>query len=129
MESMINIRQLYKELANAGISIGGCNEEGIVWAEDGVTEIQDQPEVKKIIKAHKYVDPEIYEQKLRELRTKSEESAKQIQGWAKWNEQQAVEYIEQNVTDLKSAKIVLKAMARMLLALRDKSFPNIVVEE
>lgn len=63
------------------------------------------------------------------LRKKSDDSARNIPGWAKWSEQEALDYIEQNVTDLKSAKVVLKAMARMILALRDKSFPNIVVED
>jgi 5,10-methenyltetrahydromethanopterin hydrogenase len=125
----INARQLHRELENTGIKIGGCSSSGEVWAEDGVTEIQDRPDVKAVIKAHKFVDPEIHEQKLRELRDKSEESAKQIPNWAKWSEQEAIDYIEENVENIKDAKKILKAMARMILALRDKNFPNIMMEE
>ena len=49
---MINAEKLMKELIAVGIKISGCNELGIVWAEDGHTEIQDRKDVKAIIKAH-----------------------------------------------------------------------------
>ena len=49
---MINIEKLTRELIATGIKIGGCNELGIVWAEDGHTEIQDRKDVKSIIKVH-----------------------------------------------------------------------------
>ena len=48
----MNIEKLTWELIAAGIKISGCNENGIVWAEDGQTEIQDRKDVKTIIKAH-----------------------------------------------------------------------------
>jgi hypothetical protein len=38
---------------------------------------------------------------------------------------QAVQYIENNVIDLPSAKRVLKVMARILIALRDETWPNL----
>jgi hypothetical protein len=38
---------------------------------------------------------------------------------------QAVQYIESNVTDLPSAKRVLKIMARILIALRDEAWPDL----
>ena len=38
---------------------------------------------------------------------------------------QAVAYIENNVTTLASAKVVLKIMARMLIALRDETWPEL----
>lgn len=46
-----------------------------------------------------------------------------IPGWATWDEAQAVAYIENNVKDLASAKVVLIAMARVLVALRDAQWP------
>lgn len=49
---MINAEKLMKELIAAGIKTSGCNELGIVWAEDGHTEIQDRKDVKAIIKMH-----------------------------------------------------------------------------
>ena len=55
----------------------------------------------------------------------AETDAGAIPGWATWNEQQALDYIENNVVDLNSAKSVLKALARMTIALRNKTFPNL----
>lgn len=39
--------------------------------------------------------------------------------------QQAADYIEQNVTDLASAKSALKLMARMVIAIRDRVMPEL----
>jgi hypothetical protein len=47
-----NVAKLMKELEAAGIKTGGCNSSGIVWDADGVTEIQDLPEVQAVLKAH-----------------------------------------------------------------------------
>jgi hypothetical protein len=49
---MINIDKLMEELSSAGILISGCNTNGIVWDVDGITEIQDRPDVASIISAH-----------------------------------------------------------------------------
>lgn len=38
---------------------------------------------------------------------------------------QAVAYIDSNVTNIASAKAVLKIMARMLIAMRDEVWPNL----
>jgi hypothetical protein len=48
-----------------------------------------------------------------------------IPGWARWTEQQTVDYLTANVTDLASAKQVLIAMARMLIALRNAQWPHL----
>ena len=53
---------------------------------------------------------------------------KDVPGWATWDEAQAVAYIENNVKDLASAKIVLVAMARLLVALRDAQWPGLDIE-
>ena len=51
--------------------------------------------------------------------------AKNIPGWAAWDEAQAVSYVMDNVTDLASAKTVLVTMAKMLVALRDETWPDL----
>jgi len=48
-----------------------------------------------------------------------------IPGWAHWTEQQVISYITANVTDLASAKTVLIAMARMMVALRNAQWPGL----
>ena len=48
-----------------------------------------------------------------------------IPGWATYTEAQALAWIDTNVTDLASAKRALRAMARMLVALRDAQWPNL----
>lgn len=55
----------------------------------------------------------------------AEGQVRAIPNWATWTEAQTVNYITANVTDLASAKVVLVAMARMLVALRNKSWPNL----
>ena len=58
----------------------------------------------------------------------ADQRAAAIPGWALWDEQQAIDYITDNVTDLASAKVVLVAMARLLVALRDAQWPALGVE-
>ena len=45
--------------------------------------------------------------------------------YARMTEQQAIDYIDINVTDLASAKVVLAALARMVIALRNDRFPDL----
>lgn len=42
-----------------------------------------------------------------------------LPNWATWTAQQAVDWIDTNVVDLDSAKIVLQQMARAIIALRN----------
>jgi hypothetical protein len=46
-----------------------------------------------------------------------------IPNWATWDEATVVDYINTNVTDLASARTVLVALARMVVALRDAQWP------
>ena len=45
-----------------------------------------------------------------------------VPGWASWRDEEAVDFINANVTDLASAKRVLVAMARVIVALRDATW-------
>jgi len=54
---MINPSKLHFELVQSGITISGCNADGIVWDENR-NEIQDQANVQAVIAAH---DTYIYE--------------------------------------------------------------------
>lgn len=58
-------------------------------------------------------------------RAAAEGSAENIPGWATWDEQQATDWITNNVTDLASAKTALLAITRMVVALRDAQWPNL----
>ena len=116
---MINVAKLHQEIENAGIPISGCTEHGVVWDVDGNTEIQDQPEVAAVIAAH---DPTDYVQQRQES---AEGAIKDIPNWATWTEAEALAYIDANVVDLASAIVVLRAFARLLVALRNKTFPGI----
>jgi hypothetical protein len=48
-------------------------------------------------------------------------SFKNMTGWATWTAEQVDSYIVNNVTDLASAKVVLRAMGKALIHLRDIS--------
>jgi len=66
----INLDKLTQELITAGIKISGCNSDGIVWAEDGTTEIQDRKDVKAINAAHDPTpdpEPEPIEERIKKL--------------------------------------------------------------
>ena len=60
-----------------------------------------------------------------ERQEESGAQAASIPGWATWTEQESLDWIDLNVTDLDSAKQAIKAMTRMLLALRNKNWPNL----
>ncbi len=47
------------------------------------------------------------------------QSIKALPGWATWTAEEAMAWVDANVTDLASAKVVLKALARMVVYLRD----------
>lgn len=51
--------------------------------------------------------------------------AANIPAWATWTETQAQDWIDSNVTDLPTAVVALKAMARLIVALRDATWPNL----
>ena len=48
-----------------------------------------------------------------------------IPTYAKMTEQEAIDYITNNVNDLASAKVVLIGLARMVIALRNKQYPDL----
>lgn len=55
----------------------------------------------------------------------AEQAAQQIPGWATWDEQRALDWVENNVTDLASAKQAISALARMVIHLRDAQWPGL----
>lgn len=48
-----------------------------------------------------------------------------IPDYASWSAQEMVDHINQNVTDLASAKLVLIVMARFIAAFRDELYPDL----
>ncbi len=123
---MINATKLDQELKAAGIQFSGVNSSGVVWDIEG-NEIQDRPDVLVILQAH---DPVDYITPIREaLQAEAPILLRNIPNWATWDTQQVTDYINTEVTSLASTKVVLVAMAKMLVALRDKTFAEIVAEE
>lgn len=123
---MINYKKLTHELRNAGIQISGCNALGVVWDIDN-NEIQTRADVAAIIAVHDPVD--YITPVTKTLEIESDALLRSIPRWATWTTSEAVTYIERNVTNLASAKTVLIAMAKLLVAMRDRTFSKIVAEE
>ena len=48
----INFQLLQEELIAIGKTISGCNANGVVWGEDGTTEVQDRPDIAAVIAVH-----------------------------------------------------------------------------
>ena len=59
------------------------------------------------------------------VQSNSKSQVQNIPNWASWTELETLDYIDNNVTDLASAKVVIRAMARMLIALRNKEWPEL----
>jgi hypothetical protein len=55
----------------------------------------------------------------------ADDHAADIPGWATWTESETIAWIDANVIDLTSAKTALTAMARLLVALRNKAWPGL----
>ncbi len=115
---------LTRELTIAGIQFSGCNAQGIVWDLMG-NEIQNQPNVAAVIAAHDASAWMFREERDRVRIANAEDEARLAVQLRTLTPQQAVDYIETNVLDLPSAKSVLKIMARMLIAMRNRIFPDL----
>lgn len=55
----------------------------------------------------------------------AETSVASIPGWATWTEEEALIWFDANVVDFDSARQVLRAIVRLSLALRNKTWPNL----
>ena len=62
---------------------------------------------------------------VRQRRQDADQDVGNIPGWATWTAQEAQDWIDANVTNLATARTAFKAMARMLMALRNKTWPNL----
>lgn len=65
------------------------------------------------------------EEMINETLTRARVKAKSIPAWATMGEDEAIAFIQNNVTDLGSAKTVLIAMARIIVHLRDAQWPDL----
>lgn len=118
---MINVTELYKELEAAAIDISGCNADGVVWDVDG-NEIQNRADVIAVLATHPQTKK--YE-RVSARSTEAEANAKLVSVLATVTIPEAEVYITNNVIDLASAKQVLILLAKMVIAMRDKVFPEL----
>jgi hypothetical protein len=121
---MVDATGLTQELQAAGIQIGGCNSLGEVWDMNNI-HIESRPDVAAVIAAH---NAQAWEDKrLRSLARKlsARTQANLSEQLRTMTPQQAVDYIETNVTSLATAKTVLKIMARIIIAMRDEIWPDL----
>lgn len=104
---------------------------GMSWTEDTVFAIMpdsfEQTTYDALLAAH---NPALLtsEQEAELIEASAIDRASAIPGYATWNEAEALAYIEANVTDLDSAKAVMSALARMIIAVRDQLWPHLTLE-
>jgi len=77
---------------------------------------------------HPYIEANLENPEKLAKEEKAIQNLKATEGWKDWSIEFATNYIDKNVTDLQSAKNVLKEMAKMIIILRDKSFFDIPKE-
>jgi hypothetical protein len=115
---MVNIQKLHRELAAAGLPVISVRIDGVIDYLTALSETE-RATAAAIIAAH---DPTDY---VAERQAGAQSAAAAIPSWATWDESQVIDYINTNVTTLASAKVVLVAMARMLVALRNQTWPGL----
>ena len=65
------------------------------------------------------------EQQQETIKNNAKAQAAAIPSWSSWTEAETLDYIDTNVIDLASAKVVIRAMARMVIALRNEQWPDL----
>lgn len=124
---------LGRELSAAGIAHNGMSQFGdkleILLVDEGQAE-----QVQAVLDAHAGVDT------VKQRRDAAQVNAKAVPGWASWDEAQFLSWFGSNLSDaqvdavanLADAKVMLKkqnaairAMGRLLIALRDRVFPDL----
>lgn len=124
------IWKLHRELVAAGVPVasitptkGPVDIDGLCAEVSISLSVSTTPDLLALIEqvrtAH---DPHDYAD---DVRAAAESNISHIPGWAQWTEAEALDYLDKNVTSLASAKTVLKAMARMMIALRDETYPHL----
>jgi hypothetical protein len=84
-----------------------------------------EAEIQAIVEAHEPDPLYFHADRERAVENNALTQASNIPGWTSWTEEQTTDWIDDNVVDLASAKTALRAMARMMIALRNKVFPNL----
>lgn len=108
-----------------GVSIGRANDKG-TWRIDFKAEATPEQRIAAqtaidLFDTQAAIDKE---QRVFDRQKNAEQEARLAAQLRTLTPQQAVDYIENNVADLLTAKFVLKIMARMLIAMRDQIWPE-----
>lgn len=115
--NMVNIELLHYELEQAGLPVSSVNSDERIDYSRELT-AGEQTTADAVIAAH---DPDgLLPQEEDEITAReAKQSFRNMPGWATMTPQEADQYIDDNVNDLASAKVVLRKMAKMLMCLRD----------
>ena len=115
----LNVSKLHMELVSFGLQIHGINSNSIISWHEGHPTGTDEADAQAIIDAH---DPTDY---MAIRQSDAITGMENIPGWATLSPQEAEQYIIDNVTDLASAKLVLRKMVLMLFYLKDAIYPRL----
>jgi len=115
---------LFTKLTDAGLPIIDATEDGRISSNSMTAE--QEAVFNDIVYEHMNGTPAFDALvRIRDRKSSSKTNAKAIPNWATWDEAQTVQYITDNVTSLATAKTVLIAMARLIVALRDETWPDL----
>jgi hypothetical protein len=138
---MIHIQGLLRELATAGIAVGGCNSDGKVWDVNGL-EIQARPDVAAVIATHNAQAWATIDQQSATRAAAAKATAKAIPNWATWSQQDWTNYFNSNLSDteadlvtsfaaarimIKRQNLVIHNLVKLVIALRDQIWPDLPV--
>lgn len=113
----INFHLLHYELEQAGLPVEGVSEDGRIDYSRELT-VGEQTTADAVVAAHN-PDGLLPREEDDEISQTAKQSFRNMPQWATLTAQEAEDYIINDVTDLASAKVVLRKMAIMLVHLRD----------
>jgi len=120
----LDIRALFAGRIN-GVDLDTARQMVVVHV-DGDLTAEEQAALQSLVSTH---DPlaltpdQISSAQINDVLASADSNSAAIPGWATWTEAEALDWLDANVTDLASAVTALKALARMVVALRNKTWP------
>jgi hypothetical protein len=105
-----------------GDCINGYNSELLEWLDGGTQKPTDQ----EMDDGWVLVQADMAEtEAISAVQDGAKAEIEDLPGWATWNCAQSTAWIDTNVTDLASAKLAIKKIACMLIALRNTLYPDL----
>lgn len=115
------VSKLTQELA-ASLSIEGC---AFLASGDVAVDFVSAPSAQDLIDAQAIIDAHDATDYVQQVQTGAKSQVQNVPNWATWDEATALSWYDTNVTSAADALPVLRAMIRLVIALRNETWPEL----